>query len=84
MAWLTMLAQVTEGSATLDHIFIKSSEDVRWRVAKKSVVRVDDERGLSVSDHFGLSVTLEEKVRAAAGSSVSVAGWQAVRQQAVA
>jgi hypothetical protein len=50
-------SQPTEGRATLDHIFMRPRG--RWRVVSKQVVRVVDINHRSVSDHYGLAVTLE-------------------------
>ena len=56
-AWAPEESEPTEGGATLDHIFLRSAG---WRlVGPKRVVRVEDESGRSISDHYGLALTLE-------------------------
>lgn len=54
-AWAPEESQPTEGNATLDHIFYRADA---WREEAKSVVRVQDEEGLSVSDHYGLDLLI--------------------------
>ena len=56
-AWAPEESEPTEGGATLDHIFLRSAG---WRlVGPKRVVRVEDESGRRISDHYGLALTLE-------------------------
>lgn len=53
--WLAERSEPTYGNHTLDHMFLQSG---RWRVASKSVVKVENKDGHSVSDHYGLAAEL--------------------------